>query len=55
MSDLKKAQHVIWDFSDNIVLYLFMFYVWTIVDLLATRLASIAVLLVSFNFQAMVT
>ena len=55
MSDLKNAQHVIWDFSDNIVLYLFMFYVWTIVDLLPTRLASIAVLLVSFNFQAMVT
>ena len=55
LSDLKNAQHVIWDFSDNIVLYLFMFYVWTIVDLLATRLASIAVLLVSFNFQAMVT
>ena len=22
MSDLKNAQHVIWDFSDNIVLYL---------------------------------
>ena len=54
MSDLKDAQQVIWDFSDNIV-YIYLFSVWTIVDLLATRLASIAVLLISFNFQEMVT
>ena len=54
MSDLKNAQRVMWDFSDNIV-YIYLFSVWTIVDLLATRLASIDVLLISFNFQEMVT
>ena len=52
MSDLRDAKHVIWDFSDNIV----YIYVWTIVHLLATRLAFIAVLLISiafcFNFSS---